>query len=385
MKVTPGAPVPAGNEPRGWPFAYEWAIDQIACPAFCCTPAGSVLYSNASARRLWGRAPDAAQTGRWHGFAAVYDEQGGKLEGAASPAALAASTGAAQAPAEFITESFDGQRRRLVIHARPILDAAGGVAGVLCSLTDVSERRRLEQEVLQADAQRDAFLRILAHELRNPLAPIMSVAQAMRRATSEPGLVRMAAIVERQTRQLAQFITDLLDASRIAHAGDIPITMRRCSVGEVVNLACDVAIVPIQARGQTLRIDTGEPTVTLLCDPGRVAQALGNGLLNASAYSDDGAEIALSVTVDGVLLEIEVLDRGIGVAPQRLAELFQPFFQLDHHPARVQSGAGLGLAIARSVCEAHGGMVSAHSAGPDQGLRLRFVLPVVDMTAPVAA
>lgn len=367
----------------GWPVGCEWTIDQVACPAFCCTRDGGILHCNRSAQRLWGGRPDARDIGRWDGFAALYDIQGIPLPKSISPAARAAATGHAQAPFECIAESADGQQRRVVMHARPVARADGEVVGVLCSLTDISERRRLENEVEHAAANRDLFLRILAHELRNPLAPIMNVAQTMGRTAAEPRIAQMASVVERQARQLARFVTDLLDASRIERACDIPVAMRAATVEEIVELACEVAAAPIDMRTQALRIDVqaDDERVPLLCDPERIAQAVGNVLLNSSDYSDNGAPIAISARIDGTVLEISVIDRGIGAERHQLRELFAPFRKFAHHPARMPSGAGVGLAIAKSVCEAHGGMVSAHSEGPGHGMRMKFVLPIVDIAA----
>lgn len=364
-----------------WPAAYVRVIDGIGCPAYCCSSDGALIHCNRSARRLWGGgwAPDEA--GRWDGFAALYRPDGAPVDKSGSPAALAAVSGVAPPPAEFVAESSDGQRRCLVIHAHPVLRADGAIAGVLCSLTDVSERQRLDEEVRFARDNREAFLRVLAHELRNPLASVMTAAVLLR----QPGVqetVRMARVIERQTRQLARFIGDLLDGARIEHAYDVAVAMRACSVAGVLELARDVADGVLRARGQTLCVDADTPDAALWCDPERLAQALGNVLLNASEFSDDGAEIALAVAIDGALLEVQVTDRGIGVEAAQLHMMFEPFRKFGAHPARAPSGAGLGLAIARSVCRAHGGMVSADSAGPGQGTRLRFILPVVCDAAP---
>jgi signal transduction histidine kinase len=367
-----------------WPATYGRVIDQIGCPAYCCSPAGAVVHCNRSAQRLWGDgwAPDEA--GRWDGFSALYRLDGSAVEKSSSPAALAAGSGVAASPAEFVTETSDGQRRCLVIHAHPVLRGDGAIAGVLCSLTDISERHRLGLEVAFARDNRETFLRMLAHELRNPLASVMTAAALLR----QPGAretVRMARVIERQTRQLARFIGDLLDGARIEHACDIAVAMRASSLGSVLELARDVADGILRARGQTLCVDdAGAPDAVLWCDPERLAQALGNALLNASEFSDDGAEICVSVAIDGALLEVQVTDCGIGVEAAELNVMFEPFRKCAAHPARAPSGAGLGLAIARSVCRAHGGMVSAHSAGPGQGTRLRFILPVVGDAAPAS-
>jgi signal transduction histidine kinase len=372
---------PSKGDGLAWPAAYGRVVDGIGCPAYCCSPAGAVIHSNRSAQRLWGGACAPDETGQWDGFAALYRLDGAPVEKAASPAALAAGSGVAPPPAEFVAESGDGQRRRLVIHAHPILQGDGATAGVLCSLTDISERHRLDQEVRRARDNREAFLRVLAHELRNPLASVMTAAALLR----HPGArdtAPMARMIERQTRQLARFIGDLLDGARIEHACDVAVAMRASSVANVLELARDVADGILRARGQTLRVDAGAPDAVLWCDPERLAQALGNVLLNASEFSDNGAEIDLAVAIDGALLQMQVTDRGIGVEAAQLHAMFEPFRKFAAHPARMASGAGLGLAIARSVCQAHGGMVSAHSAGPGQGTRLRFILPVVDDAAP---
>ena len=371
------------TDPGGHPAlaAYGQLIEQIACPAYCCTPGGTVLHYNRAARRLWGASPFPAGDGCWDGFAALYRMDGRTVEKPASPAALAARTGVAQPPTELVAETADGQKRCVVIHARAIHQADGVIEGVLCSLTDISEQRRLENEVGLVRDNRAGFLHVLAHELRNPLAPVMAVAAILRRQPGELGVARMARVIERQTTQLARFIDDLLEGSRIDRACEIPVSLRATTVDEVLARAQDVVDCVLRERGQILHLETGARgqirDTALWCDPGRLGQALGNALLNASQFSDNGAGIALSVTVDGVFLELLVSDHGIGVEADELPVMFEPFRKFAAHPGRVDSGAGLGLAIARSVAGAHGGMVSADSAGRGQGTRLKFVLPVV--------
>jgi len=361
--------------------AHGLLIGQIACPAYCCTPDGAVRYANGAAGRLWGAWPDPDENGRWDGFTALYRADGSALDKPASPAALAARTGRAQPPAELLAESADGSRRWVVIHARPVLGADGATAGVLCSLTDISERRRLEDQVKFVHDSRAGFLHVLAHELRNPLAPVMAAATLLQRRPGAPGIDRMAGVIARQTRKLARFVDDLLEGSRIEQACDTPVFKRASNVDEVLAHACDVVGCVLSERGQTLNLEIcpeGQVQDTLLwCDPERLAQALGGALLNASQFSDDGAAISLAVAVDGVFLELLVSDHGIGVEKAELSLLFEPFRKFAMHPGRAASGAGLGLAIARSVSRAHGGTVSADSAGRGQGMRLKFVLPVV--------
>ena len=360
---------------------YGRMIGQIACPAYFCSPNGALRYCNGAARRLWGVCPATDENGSWDGFTALYRTDGRPLDKSSSPAALAARTGVDQPPVEILAESADGQQRRVVIHARPVRQGDGATVGVLCSLTDISEQRRLEEALKFAQDGRAAFLHVLAHELRNPLAPVMAAATLLQRQAAEPGIARMAGVIVRQTRQLARFVDDLLDASRIEQAYDTPVTMRAANVHEVLAHACDVVESIVRERNQTLHVEicpSGQPdSAVLWCDPARLSQALGGALLNASHFSDDGGGISLAVAVDGVFLELQVSDRGIGVETADLPLLFEPFRKFSAHPGRVASGAGLGLAIARSVTRAHGGTVSADSAGRGQGTRVKFVLPVV--------
>ncbi len=252
-------------------------------------------------------------------------------------------------------------------------------------MTDISEQRRLEHEVKFAHDSRAGFLRVLAHELRNPLAPVMAAATLLRHRAAEPNTARMAGVIVRQTGHLARFVDDLLVDSRIEHAWEVPVSMRAATVHEVLANACDAVDCILRERGQTLCVEIGSGDLVdeavLWCDPERLAQALGSALRNASEFSADGAGISLAVAIDGVFLELLVSDQGIGVDPADLPLLFEPFRKFAVHPDRVESGAGLGLAIARSVTRAHGGMVSADSAGRGRGTCLKFVLPVVMDTA----
>ncbi len=372
----------ASDRPEQALDSHASLIGQIACPAYCCTPDGAVRHANGSARRLWGACPDPSETGRWDGFTALYGMDGSALEKSLSPAALVARGGAAQSCAELLAESADGERRSVVLHARAIRRADGATAGVLCSIKDISEQCRLEAEVQSSHERRGAFLHVLAHELRNPLAPVMAAGTILARKATEPDTVRMAGVITRQTGQLARFVDDLLQASRIERACDVPVSIRPSSVREVLENARDAVDCVLRQRGQALRVamhPAGQVSGAVLrCDPERLAQALACTLLNASQFSDDGAGISLEVAIEGVFLELLVSDDGIGVEADDLPFLFEPFRQFARHPGRTASGAGLGLAIARSISQAHGGMVSIDSAGSGQGAQLKFVLPVVD-------
>jgi len=361
-----------------WPSAHAWAVDQMPCPAYCCATDGTILHCNAAALRIWGGRQPQGQ-GAWHGFAALRDLDGNDIGQDDNPYALA-TTGAWPAACEFIAIAWDGLPRRIVVHARPVHHPHDTVAGVLCCLTDISEKHHFRKRIREAGKARNEFLQMLAHELRNPLSPIMSIAGCLRHARGDPAIVRMAAVVERQTRQLARFITDLLDASRVGCLRQLPVAPRSCTEEEVLELALDTVQPQVHARHQNLVVDARERDLALCCDPERVAQALSGVLLNASNFSQDGGAFRLHVTRDDVCLVLQVVDSGLGIAADDLQHVFEPFERGSVQSERAPCGAGLGLTIAKGVCEAHGGSIDVRSAGPGQGTTVCMVLPVLART-----
>ncbi len=358
-----------------WLVACDWAVGHMPCPAFRCDSSGAVVAHNAAAEKLWGGRP-SARAGRWGAFVALWRPDGAPVEPSASPAARAAA-GARVLPTELLAESLDGESRRVVFHAQPLLDDEGAPVGSLCALTDISERSRLESDAKVAQEDRSIFLSMLGHELRNPLAPIMSAAVAMRKLSTDPSMSRMAEVVERQAKQLSRFIADLLRAARLECPGAVPIAPRDSDVGEILDRAIDVATATIRARGQSLTVQVGARTAGLRCDPERIAQALGNALINASDFSPDAAGIGLRAIVNGGLFEATVSDQGIGIEPDCLGQIFEPFKRFAAPHGKPRPGAGLGLSIAKSIAEAHGGVVFARSSGPGLGTTITFALPVV--------
>lgn len=366
-----------GNENfhADWPRAYGWAIDQMPCPAYCCTPDGTIVRCNPSAERLWGWRPSASSPGLWHGFDALRTLDGKPVERAFDPAQLAAS-GANATDIELVATCRDGQTRRIVARAKVIVGLEGQAVGILCCLIDITERCRWEKEAREVLDGRSDFLTVLAHELRNPLSPIMSAAKILRRNGVDPMTSRMAETVERQARTLARFVSDLLDASRMDDPWQLPVQPRACIVSDVLERATDNVQAEMRLRRQNLSIEASDAGAPLFCDPKRVAQAIGNVLANASKFTPDGGEIRLTMAIEGQFLLIEVVDQGPGIAVERLDSLFMPFARHAAAPGRAPSGAGVGLAIAKNVCDAHGGTLTAcnHVAG---GARLVFSLPVV--------
>lgn len=383
MNAAPSAPspVPAGapNQPgisaELGPHCKD-LIERMPTPAFCCDAAGAIVFYNHAAETLWGEAPPANLPGTWCGSHAIAGRDGQVMERAQWPACAAVAAGHDLDGIEAVVVRADGERRQVLAHAQLTRSREGAVLGVLCILVDVSARRVLEDELRHVEQERNDFLAMLAHELRNPLSPILSAATVLRRGGNGAHVERLAHVVERQARQLSRFVTDLLDASRLSHGG-IPVHKQAASLDDVVERALDVVRDKARARGQTMRVHGTHGGVTLLCDPARLAQAIGNLLLNASDFTADRDAIELRVAVDGGMLEIDVLDQGIGIAPERVDAIFNVYAQFEKRDERLRSGAGLGLALARNVCQQHGGAISVHSQGVGHGSRFRMVLPIV--------
>jgi signal transduction histidine kinase len=360
---------------NGWPESYAWAIEQMPCPAYCCSPAGALVHINAAAKRLWGEiGPLTDQC--WDGFKALRGLDGQMISKEISPAALAV-TGEFPGPTELLATCENGQLRWIVIHAKPVFHANGAIVGALCCLTDISEQRLLQKRERDAANAREKFLDMLAHELRNPLAPIMSIAEILQRSPkNDPVIKKMASVVQRQTKQLARFIADLLDASRVDCIHRLPVEPRICTKDEIASLSLDAVKPLVHSRNQRLAIEIDDSAAQLHCDPERVAQALGNVLCNASAFTPDGEEICLHMFIQGNILRAEVIDCGAGIAAEDLPHIFKPFERRASPPGRALEGAGLGLTIAKGVCESHGGSIDVRSAGLGLGTTVSLALPV---------
>ncbi|MDQ1835466.1 PAS domain-containing sensor histidine kinase [Massilia scottii] len=351
-------------------------ISQLPVAAFCCDIQGAVVSHNEAAAEIWGRVPNPSEIGQWSGAHAMFDLDGHCLARKDYPSAQAVAAGRNLDAVEMWLERPDGTRRRIESHPKLARGSGGVVAGALCVLVDNTERQRLADELQRADDDRSAFLSLLAHELRNPLSPILSAAAVMKRVSTDAQIVKMANVVERQVKLLSRFVGDLLDASNLAENG-ISLRIKPVLLSKVVDTALDALSEKAESRAQHIGVNFEARDKTVVCDPERVSQALANVLLNASEFTDNGGSIALRIKVDGALMEAEVEDSGIGIAPEQIAMIFRPYTQFATHKDRLRAGAGLGLAIAKDICEKHGGLITATSDGTGQGSRFRLILPIV--------
>jgi signal transduction histidine kinase len=241
---------------------------------------------------------------------------------------------------------------------------------------EVAERARAEAALKEADRHKDEFLAVLAHELRNPLAPIRNAVEIMRRsALTDPQLSWSRDVIERQVKHLTRLVDDLLDVSRITR-GNINLSRESVSVTTIVARAIETIQPLIAEQRHELAVDVAEDGLEVEGDLTRLTQVLGNLLNNAAKYTDPGGKLRVSARRQGTDVEIRVRDNGIGIPPELLPRLFQLFTQVDGAAHRAQGGLGIGLALVRQLIQMHGGSVTAYSQGPGQGSEFLIRLPL---------
>ncbi len=242
---------------------------------------------------------------------------------------------------------------------------------------EMQVRHRAEDALLVADRRKDEFLATLAHELRNPLAPIRTGLDILRiRSGDAQATQRATDIMERQLRQMVRLVDDLLDVSRI-NTGKFAIKMGRVELKAVVNDALEVVRSYIELHGHELVIELPDRPVFLHGDATRLAQILSNLLNNAAKYTNRGGRVSLAARVEDRDLIINVADNGIGIAPDMLDHVFEMFVQVDSTLERTNAGLGVGLSLARKLVELHGGTIEALSGGIGRGSEFMVRLPIV--------
>jgi PAS domain S-box-containing protein len=250
-----------------------------------------------------------------------------------------------------------------------VTDSAGRLTAVLSLVLDVTDRKRNEEALREADQRKSDFLGVLSHELRNPLAPIRNSIHILDRAPPDSEQARRAKdVIRRQTTQLARLIDDLLDVTRIAR-GKVELHRQRIDVGEIVRRTVEDHRGVFLAQGIELQLEGSGPA-WVDGDETRVAQIVGNLLQNAAKFGNAGGRVTVRVGAVEGAAEISVRDDGIGMSAELMGRLFEPFVQADRGLARTKGGLGLGLALVKGLVELHGGSVRATSDGPGRGSEL---------------
>ena len=282
---------------------------------------------------------------------------------------------------ETVRMTKDGRRIDLSLTISPVRNAAGRIVGASKVARDVTDRKRAEESLREADRRKDEFLALLAHELRNPLAPLRNGLEIMRLAGADANAVsRARAMMERQLGHMVRLVDDLLDVSRISR-NKIELRRSRILLTDVLRSAVETARPAIEAAGHELDLALPPEPVHLEADLTRLAQVFSNLLNNSAKYTHRGGRIWLAAERRGDDVVVSVRDTGIGIPAEALAHVFDMFSQVDRSIERSAGGLGIGLALVKGLVEMHGGTVTAESAGPGKGSTFTVRLPVLESSA----
>jgi signal transduction histidine kinase/CheY-like chemotaxis protein len=264
---------------------------------------------------------------------------------------------------------------------QPITDSDGSINGVLVLGVDATDRTLAEQALREGDRRKDEFLATLAHELRNPLAPIRTAAQILASPRLSSQQLQWAqSVIQRQAGKMALLLDDLLDIARITQ-GKLELKVDRVRLTDVVDSAVEEARPLLDGKNHQLTVTLPAEELTLQADPLRLSQILSNLLNNAAKYTDPAGHIELSACVKNGEVCLSVRDNGIGIAPGALSRIFKMFSQIDGGAARSEGGLGIGLALVKGLLDLHGGRIEARSPGPGQGSEFIMHLPFSASTA----
>lgn len=252
-----------------------------------------------------------------------------------------------------------------------------GEYGVVCFFSDISSQVLTRQALVNADRRKDEFLATLAHELRNPIAPLSNGLEIIRRSADRQTREETRGMMERQVRQMARLVDDLLDISRLTH-NRLELRKTRITLSAVMQSAIDTARPQIESAGHSLTIMLPPTPVYIDGDLTRLAQVFWNLLNNSAKYTQPGGRISLTGEVNGREAIVTVQDNGIGIPADSFPGLFEMFSQVDRNVSRSQGGLGIGLALVKRLTEAHGGSVQVRSDGPGQGSSFIIRLPIAE-------
>ena len=271
---------------------------------------------------------------------------------------------------------YDGVFRWFMTRAVPLRDSVGRIVSWFGVTNDIQDQKEMQEHLQEMDRRKDEFLATLAHELRNPLAPIRNSLQFLRLAgTDHTATERAVEIIDRQVNHMVRLVDDLLEVSRITR-GKIELRKEAVDLAEIIDMAVETSRPLIEAAGHRFEVSLPQEPVTLEVDCVRVSQVIANLLNNAAKYTDAGGQIWLTAFAESREVIISVRDTGVGISADMLPKVFDMFTQIGCSLDRSQGGLGIGLTLSRSLIELHGGRIDARSAGAGRGSEFVIRLPL---------
>jgi PAS domain S-box-containing protein len=326
---------------------------------------------------LLGLEPDTRSIHLDQFFALIHPEDRGFVEQAVQEARTTDVAGVGAFEIEYrVIRKNDGQVRWLLARGCDVPEPNGSPARTVGVSFDITDRKQIEEALRDADRRKNDFLATLAHELRNPLAPIRNAVQILAlKGPAHPDLVWARELIARQTKQLARLVDDLIDISRITR-DKLELRKEAVELSTILHEAVETSRPLIDEGGHELVLDLPEKPVVVNADLTRFAQVISNLLNNAAKYSDRGGRIELSLRREGSDAVVKVKDSGLGIAPAMLPRVFDMFVQADLSRERMSGGLGVGLALAKRLVEMHNGTIHVNSAGEGKGSEFVVRMPL---------
>lgn len=373
-----------------------------AAALYLMDPEGRVTWMNPAAVRMFGWSQEESLGQVLHDLVHYRDVEGRPFPLEACPLGGVMRSGSALLHHEDQFIHKDGHFVPVSCSNAPVR-RDGNIVGAALVVHDISENRRAREEAertrkrldaserslqqayaaaLAANRRKDEFLAILGHELRNPLAPIVTALELLRLRGA--GFERELSTIDRQVQHLQRLVGDLLDVSRITQ-GTVRLQKQRVSLSDVVANAIELASPLFERQRHKLTVSLAKHALVVDGDAQRLSQVISNLLSNAAKYTPQGGQVTLTTRLEGADAVVEVKDNGVGMAEELLPYVFDLFVQSERTLDRAQGGLGLGLALVKSLVELHGGQVSAESGGAGRGSTFRVRLPLANASATVGA
>jgi PAS domain S-box-containing protein len=383
-------------------------LESIEDGIVACNSVGELTLFNAATERFHGLPMDSIPADRWAKRYDLYRADGVTPLRTEEIPLYRALHGERVQNVEMMIVPRDGPARTVLASGQPFHDADGNLLGAVASMHDITARKQAEdalrtahqelerrvrertaeladanEALREADRLKDEFLAMLAHELRNPLAPIRNALHIMNEAGADREmLTKVRVMAERQVAHMARLLEDLLDMARIRQ-GRIELRREVIDVAEVVNRTADAVRPFAEERRHELAVSHPPRPLRVSADPTRLEQILTNLLNNACKYTDPGGHIRISAEAADGEVVVHVRDDGIGISPEMIGRVFDMFVQVERRLDRSQGGVGIGLTLVKKLVELHGGAIDARSSGVGQGTEFTVRLPALPDTAPL--